>query len=165
MTLLHSIYRVNEKVEKLQEKKAAKGVIDGDFPTFFSTYPSLTEFCSERWNYVWHNDRNIDYYRSNPFWLSKQLFVTNVLIKKEGKIYTDLEYYTLVESVSTIIDNITKNDRIFIEVNNQLIYTKEINNNLSILDFNYVLMIGDYLTVYLESGLQSIAQIKYRVIG
>lgn len=162
---MHSIYKVNQKVEKLQDKKSIKGIIDGEFPTFFEAYPSLTEFSSERWSYINHSKRHIDYYRDEIFWLSKQLFVSNVLAKKNGKIYADFEYYSFIDSISIIIDNIRENDILIIERNGEKVESILIESNIFTINSNYVMMLGDYFSIYLQSEESAIIQIKYRIIG
>lgn len=160
---MHPLLKLNEKVNKLQKNRSTKGYVDGLFPRYSDAYPCLTEFSGDYWHYIWHSERNIEYYRQDDLWLSKQIFITNVLSKKEGKILLDFEYYSFIESISIRFDTI-KNEVLFININEDNILSLIPTNEVTNIDFNYVLMVNDYLNIYSENN-SGIVQIKYRIIG
>lgn len=161
--MIDLIEKVNNKVTRLQKSLPSEGYTAGNFPIYADSYPCLAEFSSRFWQYVWHKERGIEYYKSDNLWLSKQLFISTVLSKPEGKILLDLEYYSYIESISIRFDNIV-NDILYININEDNILKLEINTDLINIDFNYILMVNDYLSIYLDNS-SGIVQIKYRLIG
>lgn len=162
--MLDIINKLNDKVELTKRQRPSEGYINGCFPLYSDAYPCMTEFSSRYWQQVWHKDRGIEYYKCNDFWLSKQIFTSVTLSKPEGKVYLNSEYYSYINTISIIRDNNYTNN-LFIELNKDLLYSCSIQDNIINLDINYILMIGDYLTIYLENNESGIIQIQYRIIG
>ena len=164
--MIDVIDKLNTKVNKLQKNRSSEGYVNGRFPSNEDMYPVIGSFGSSYWKHVWHTDRGIEYYRIDDLWLSKQIFISTTLAKSVGKIFLDLEYYSYIESISIRIDDIIEEDDIlYILINDELIQSVYINQSILNIDFNRVLMLGDYLTVYRGSDLSGIIQIKYRIIG
>ena len=163
--MIDVINKLNEKIAQTQKNKPSEGYVNGTFPTFNDCYPCLSYFSSRYWQKLWHRERGIEYFKKGDFWVSNQLFLSTTLSKNVGKIYLDLEYYSLVESISIVVDTIIENDTLIIELNNEIIHKELINTNLITIDMNPIIMIGDYLTIYFESENSGIIQIKYRIIG
>lgn len=161
--MLDLIDKVNTKVKKMQKATSSEGYTSGNFPLYSDCYPCLSEFSTRYWQHIWHKERGMEYYKSDGLWLTKQLFLSTVLSKKEGKILLDLEYYSYIESISIRFDTVI-NDTLYININGINIITKYLNNNLITLDFNYILKLNDYLNIYLDNN-SAIIQIKYRLIG
>lgn len=162
--MIDVINKLNDKISQTQKNKASEGYVNGNFPTYNDSYPCLSYFSSRYWQKLWHRERGIEYFKQGDFWVSAQLFLSTTLSKSVGKIYLDLEYYSLIESISVILDEVTESNLI-IELNNEIISRVPVSSTLINLDFNYLLMLGDFLTIYLESENQGIIQIKYRIIG
>jgi len=163
--MIDVITKLNDKITQTQKNKPNEGYVNGTFPTFNDCYPCLSDFSSRYWQKLWHKERGIEYFKQGDFWLSNQLFLSTTLSKSVGKIYLDLDFYSLIESISIISDELIENDTLIIKVNNEIINTIIVNSTLLNLDINYLLMLGDYLTIYFESENSGIIQIKYRIIG
>lgn len=163
--MIDVINKLNDKISQTQKNKPSEGYVNGTFPIFNDCYPCLSDFSSRYWQKLWHKDRGIEYFKQGDFWVSNQLFLSTTLSKSVGKIYLDLDFYSLIESISIISDELIENDTLIIKVNNEIINTVTVNSTLLNLDINYLLMLGDYLTIYFESENSGIIQIKYRIIG
>jgi hypothetical protein len=162
--MIDVINKLNDKLNQTQKARPNEGYVNGVFPTYLDCYPCMADFSSRYWQQLWHKERGIEYYKESDFWVSKQLFISTTLSKNLGKIYLDLEYYSYIESIYIVIDSII-DDTLIIELNNEIIYENTVSNSIVHVDLNRILMLGEYLTIYFNSGTSGIIQIKYRVIG
>lgn len=162
--MIDVINKLNDKLNQTQKSRPSEGYVNGIFPTYIDCYPCMADFSSRYWQQLWHKERGIEYYKESDFWVSKQLFISTTLSKNLGKIYLDLEYYSYIESIYIVIDSII-DDTLIVELNNEIIYEDTVSNSIVHVDLNRILMLGEYLTIYFNSGTSGIIQIKYRVIG
>lgn len=158
--MIESLNRLNDKVTKAQNSQKSGGYLRKfSFPGYFDCYPCLSEFSDKFWKETYHTERNIEYFKDDFYWLSKQLFVVSNRIKSEN-FYLDFEYYSIIESISVLPFTTTS---LTISVNNLNTLTFEINDLLVINDYNITLMPLDNLIV--QANNEIYFQIKYRVIG
>jgi hypothetical protein len=162
--MIDVINKLNDKLNQTQKSRPSEGYVNGIFPTYIDCYPCMADFSSRYWQQLWHKERGIEYFKLYDFWVSKQLFISTTLSKNLGKIYFDLEYYSYIESIYIVVDSII-DDTLIIELNNEIIYENTVSNSIVHVDLNRILMLGEYLTIYFNSGTSGIIQIKYRVIG
>lgn len=163
--MTHLISKVNTKVENMQRGNKSNGYSPADFPGERKEYPQLAEYSDKFWKKVWHNERKIEYYRGNDYWLSTTLYSSSVLAKQQGRIFLDLEYFSMLESIAVRVDEYSVLDEIIIELNNSMIGTYEIEGNITLIKINEMLLTEDYLTVYLTDNKPALVQVKYRLIG
>ena len=163
--MIDVINRLNDKLNQTQKARPSEGYVNGIFPTFSDCYPCMADFSSRYWQQLWHKERGIEYYKESDFWVSKQLFISTTLSKSLGKIFLDLEYYSYIESIHIITDSIIEDDTLIIKINNEIIQEVPVSSDINSIDFNRILVIGEYLTIYFKSDVSGIIQIKYRVIG
>jgi hypothetical protein len=163
--MIDVINKLNDKIKQTQKSIPNEGYVNGEFPTYSDCYPCLSDFSSRYWQKLWHKERAIEYFKQGTLWVSNQLFVSTTIAKKVGKIYFDLDFYSLIESISIVLDIPVENDTLIVELNNEIIHSEIVNGDLIHIVFNHITMLGDYLTVYLESESQGVIQIKYRIIG
>lgn len=160
--MIDLIEKVNNKVTRMQKALPSEGFTSGKFPVYSDAYPCLGEFSSRFWQYTWHKERNIEYFKSDNLWLSKQLFICNSITN--NNILLDLEYYSYIESIY-IYFNYNIEDMIYINVNDiNINHTYCRNNNSFGIDLNYILMLNDYINISINNN-SGIVQIKYRLIG
>lgn len=163
--MIDVINKLNDKLIQTQKARPNEGYVNGTFPTYSDCYPCMADFSSRYWQQLWHKERGIEYYKESYFWVSKQLFISTTLSKNLGKIYLDLEYYSYIESIYIISDTTIEDDRLIIRLNDEIIHEDTISSNIIHVDFNRILMLGEYLTIYFNSGTSGMIQIKYRIIG
>lgn len=164
--MIELITKLDRKINRLNKKgSGSEGYSNNDFPLIKDDrYPALSFDISPFWSKTWHKERAIEYYRMNDLWLSNQIFTSVTLSKKLGKIFFDFEYYSYIESISIIIDNPIENDVVNILINDINIMKLPSKDLLNI-DFNHILMLNEYMTIYLESESLALVQIKYRLVG
>lgn len=163
--MYQEISRVNDKVEKLQRNQKTGGYVNGVFPGKNDAYPCMADFSFPYWQKIWHTERGIEYFKHDGYWLSTQILSSTVLAKEVGKIFLDFEYYTYVESIFVHTDEFEDGDTIFINVNGLNVEQVAIKNEIEQVDFNNVLLLNEYLTVYLNNNKPALVQIKYRLVG
>lgn len=163
--MIQEMNRLNNKVERLQKNQKKGGYVDGVFPGQNDCYPCLSTFSFDYWQKTWHAERGIEYYKSDGFWLSTQTFTSTVLAKDVGKIFLDFEYYTYVENIFVHIDEVEEDDVVYIAINGETVTQVVLNAAITEIDFNKLLLLNDYVTVYLNDNKSALVQIKYRLVG
>jgi len=163
--MIQVIEKINHKVEKLQKNKTSGGYVNGSFPGQNDAYPCLADFSFAFWQKTWHMERGMEYYKSDGYWLTTQVFSVTVLAKETGKIFPDLEYYAFIESISVLLENTEEADEIFINVNGEEFLSVDVEASITTIPFNYLLLLGEYLTVYTSGNEPAIVQVKYRLVG
>lgn len=164
--MIQLISKLDNKINRLSKQTTSEGYSNNFFPLIKddNIYPAISYDISSYWTKTWHKERAIEYYRMNDLWLSNQIFISVTQSKKLGKIFFDFEYYSYIESISIIIDNPIENDIVHILINDINIMDLPVKDLLNI-DFNHVLMLNEYMTIYLESESSALVQIKYRLVG
>lgn len=161
--MLEELYYIDRKVKKNHKKRPTHGTVNGAFGQYIDSYPQLVEDTDSYWQFAWHKERCIRYYRDEIFWLSETLYTKDLYL--DNTIFLNLEYYCLVESIIVYSDYTGDEHYATINfVSDGEEHTEQLANHTLTLTFNKVVMLGEKIS--LSSLTNSvIAQVNYRLIG